>query len=324
MKISRVFNKDDAKLIDNFVSSSEYLQNGMIKPSPFTMCNQKVSFAYDGNLSYNSVVSKLVAYYVNECISNNKNTSYDDFYNYIQKYLNDYNELDKLLRYDEKEFEYDAYMVLKLISLSLKSNDINDFYKFYDYVLSDKSINDFDKYKNHANLDDIDSSKESLFEEFIIQMMRKYPLGYDRNHSDVSGYHYILSYLNGNNNSITRDNNLRGRIINNLSSDDIILLLGSSGVSGNDIYEMLHNYINIVIFKYIVNTIEVVHPGCVCFAINNYISSCDSCFITRTNGARRLIANLKPKDIEVVFQELGVKNIDDYVKKYINSKGRML
>lgn len=59
--VVRLNNLEDAKKLQNFVDNDRYIQKGLMKPNAFTISNNKVAYAYDGGLSYNSCVAKIIA-----------------------------------------------------------------------------------------------------------------------------------------------------------------------------------------------------------------------------------------------------------------------
>ena len=74
-------------------------------------------------------------------------------------------------------------------------------------------------------------SKE-LFDEFILETMKKYPIDYDPNNKNISGYDYINKFLNTNNyRAVTRNNGLRMRMQENLNNQDCIKIILNSNMN---------------------------------------------------------------------------------------------
>jgi len=92
----RVIAKEDALKIEDFLNRKLDYQTG-INPNPFLYKQGKIAFTYDGNLSFNSTVSKLL----NNYIISRKNkglleiVSADDFLNYIKEHKTIINGQDK-------------------------------------------------------------------------------------------------------------------------------------------------------------------------------------------------------------------------------------
>lgn len=85
--VVRVDNSESANKIIDFVNNNPYLKEGSLPLNPFAAFEGNVSVAWDGNLSYNSVVSSWISEYINwERDSNNlSNVSYSRFYAYVKK-----------------------------------------------------------------------------------------------------------------------------------------------------------------------------------------------------------------------------------------------
>lgn len=62
--VIRVGNARDANKIINFINKNGYIQEGSLTDNPFAINNGVVSMAWDGMLSYNSVVSSWVSQYI--------------------------------------------------------------------------------------------------------------------------------------------------------------------------------------------------------------------------------------------------------------------
>ena len=70
-----------------FVSQNSYIKEGLIPPNPFAFTDGNVALAWDGNLSYNTVVSEWVSDYINQAKRDNRfnHISYTDFYAFVQR-----------------------------------------------------------------------------------------------------------------------------------------------------------------------------------------------------------------------------------------------
>ena len=61
--VCRVRTKEDAIKVSNYINGLEY--KSRVKPNPFLLSDGKISMAMDGDLSYNSTLSKLLCEYLN-------------------------------------------------------------------------------------------------------------------------------------------------------------------------------------------------------------------------------------------------------------------
>ena len=229
------------------------------------------------------------------------------------------NDFDKICSYLIDNFldelsVVNAYFIVQLLKKSLVSNDFKDYEEFYRNAC-DKNIknNVFYQYKNK----DI-NPKEKLFQEMILTMMKKYPLGCDEEHKNISGYSYIMSFLkNGNRKAITRDNNLRNRVSENLNLNDIAKIVDCN-IDDNLIFLLNVNiYIKMTMLNDIISSMKMKFPKDFVSRLKMFLSSNDSLYITRNGGARQLAKTLQAYEIRNFFGQLGdVVGIEDYIFKY--------
>lgn len=151
----RVTTKEDALKMEKFLNSNLQYQTS-ITPNPFLYKHGKIAFTYDGNLSFNSTVSKLL----NDYIISKKNKglldtiSADDFLNYIKKqktiingpykkfYCDYYNLIDSS-RYEN--FNKIIEILIKNIEGTMTLDDVFKMQKIerknsYDYEITDERI----------------------------------------------------------------------------------------------------------------------------------------------------------------------------------------
>lgn len=85
--VVRVNNQEDADKVINFVNNNLYLKEGRLPLNPFAVHDGNVSVAWDGYLSYNSVVANWISEYINFEKENNNldDVSYSSFYNYVSQ-----------------------------------------------------------------------------------------------------------------------------------------------------------------------------------------------------------------------------------------------
>lgn len=75
----------EAEKIRKFINNNENIKKNLIKPNPFMYSDNNISFAWDGYLSYNLVLSTWISDYINEVKEFNKYecVSYNDLFKFI-------------------------------------------------------------------------------------------------------------------------------------------------------------------------------------------------------------------------------------------------
>lgn len=169
---------------------------------------------------------------------------------------------------------------------------------------------------SQKSLNEGNDVKKKLFDELILTTMKKYYLGSDIGNPDLSGIDYICAFVNGDIRAVTRDNNLRERVMKiGLNNDDISRIIENSAVANTEY--ALDNYIKMVMLNEMIRCSYERFPGRGNVAVNEYIYTGRSISITNSVGrARILTKTLRPEDINDLFQSLGVTNLDEYIKYY--------
>lgn len=313
--VVRLSSCEDAQKLQAFIDNDKYIQEGMLRVNPFCFNKNGVGYAFDGTLSYNSVLSTTIANYINDRISKEYSVdeiNVEDFKVYINECLGNKQYLNKLR--DPKHYERsDPELILNIIKLSLTSNNIKDFNNCYN--------NDCIKQHNEStNLLKDNNDKVELFNEVILTTMRKYPRGCDKKDRDVSGYDYLNAFFNGNILGVTRDNNLRDRVIKNLSVNDVNELVFNSGIVGDTMEAKRWNYVKMVMLN------EMIRCSTVRFGkkgfqqVQAYVNSGKLDYITNSvDGARIIAKTLNPQEIINLLSDLGVNSISDYMDYYFNN-----
>lgn len=88
--VIRVYNIDDAKVIEEYIQSNEYIKGSTIPLNPFSIESNGVAYALDGEYSYNSEVSKHIYDYVNN-LKNNNNLNQAGISSFREFLINRYN-----------------------------------------------------------------------------------------------------------------------------------------------------------------------------------------------------------------------------------------
>ena len=340
--VIRLYRKEDAMKLQDFVSRDNYIMEGMLKVNPFCFNNDGVGYSYDNMSSYNDYVSSLIADYINVAYANG--ASVDDinrnsFLRYAIDVGYDLVKMNSLLdSYDRKNkrvYLTDACVMNDLLKLSLQSNDINEYYSFYDRVRTFESRKNLERVvlsryneqltKNTANViissnNNVKEDKESLFKEFILVTMKKYFLGYDKKEPNKSGWAYIVSYINGKKEAVTRDCNLRERVNTNLSREDIYDIVNNSGIIGNNIYDKINNYIRKVMLDDIIKSMKERMPDNYITNLNGFLSNNNLKYITSNGEARYLAKTMRANDMRRFMYDMGVNSIEEYINKYYNEE----
>lgn len=176
--VIRMNDKNAAMRLIDYVNSSDYLMEGLLKPIPFTFQYKGIGLAVDGTFSYNSTVADLVASYINEKKEAKENVDVYSFKNWLMKKYNltftapFYNMFDEFLRVKTLpqaktlNIGHQLYMlenIMQLMILSLSSNNINDFFSHYDRCCDIKKYKDITTmYDNLSCLYDFDYDKYVL------------------------------------------------------------------------------------------------------------------------------------------------------------------
>lgn len=241
--VIRVHDKNDANKIINFVNNNLYLREGSLPLNPFAIKDGIVSIAWDGELSYNSVVANWISEYINFEKENNNlnNVSYYNFYNYISQMcdllfergigLKEYYRKAGINGIFSENYKYEIankilnyYDVTKLLLSHLRTNlKKSDVYKFIDEV-SDSNYHQRNVskiarlyYSNEAvlNQNEYLKEKKQILRLAFIYMYEKY--GYDGTRIR------FLSFMeDGDYNKITRYKGARELFINNNITKEIL------------------------------------------------------------------------------------------------------
>ena len=309
--VIRLTSREDAIKLQNFINNSRYLQEGMLPVNSFYPEDNKVGYTYNGSTSYDNVVSHIIANYINRMYEFGLeliDIDINSFYRYINAFMQDKNNISNLPFIEKNsEKETDATFILELLMKSLGSNNIDDYFKFYDYVQKIK----------HGRTNTTED-KEELFKEYVLTTLKKYPLGFDDKNPEKSGLDYIISFLNGNINGVTRENNLRERVKNNLTPNDVANILNSNYIPGTDLNQKLNTYIKMTMLNEMIRCSEISFPNQGLDLVNKFITNGSLIYITNhIDGARNLAMTLGPEGINILFRHIGVPNIYCYAEKFL-------
>lgn len=132
-----------------------------INPNPFLFQKGKIAFAFDGNLSYNDILSKLISSYI---ITKKKlqlldTVSVEDFINYIKEEKNN-------LLGEQKDFYCDYYNIID-------ASRYNNFTKIIEIIIKNiegkMNLENLFKYQNTKNI----TEEETIFNYKITEERKK-------------------------------------------------------------------------------------------------------------------------------------------------------
>ncbi|MBQ1812695.1 MAG: hypothetical protein II119_01935 [Bacilli bacterium] len=166
--VIRVDDVDSLSAIRKFVENDPYIVEGLVQPNPFAISDGMIAFAWDGDLSYNRVVSEWISEYINSMQNDLDYVSYSSFVEYVGKRyeevfvqgkgINSFYKDRKIDNSVSNLVDYQRVTELLLISLQ-RDSKLSDLYKFYDYAKSHKK----EAYENIERL----QAKDSLIVEEI-------------------------------------------------------------------------------------------------------------------------------------------------------------
>jgi len=335
--VLRISDIKDAEKVINFINKDPILSSKAKYTNPFLVRDGVVGVAYDHMMSYNSIISDLVASYIQYHRNNNtlNLVSFLDFKNYVEltyfhyfknvsnisKFKNDFissSDIDRsksvgaaILNYEE------VYNIIIMMLNKATSKDILN--KIEKYQDKENSL-EFERYyddviTNQSKKQNIEVAKQ-IFDNYI----RYASLKYGKEFVDK----YISSYIIGNENAITRDNNFR-QLFNTYLTSDLINTITNNNLRGyvtqilnekekNDSVlkpeliqtkYILDEYIKYAIIKYGSNCVEKY--------LKLYINGTETA-ITRDNNFRQLFYSyVKPNDIYLIAGD----NLNEYIESFL-------
>ena len=221
--VLRVKNKEDILKIKDFVVSDKDLTDGLIEPNPFSFQVGPLAVTWDGNLSYNMVVSDWISKYIEDLDRSNSldNASYFSFYQYVHDKFNEIfingngiNEfcLNKGFTdvYDGLTNYYDVTSIF-LTALNPKSTYL-DLFSQVDVAINPEHqmevSNNLRRLISNDKYDVSDNNKKEVFDYTFYEMSR-----IEGVKNAISRFRHFTS--NGDYRIFTRDKNIRNLIVEN-------------------------------------------------------------------------------------------------------------
>ena len=284
--------------IREFVSKNPYIKEGLVPQNPFSFQDDFISITWDGNLSYNMVVSEWISDYINELkrCSRLDEASYIDFYQFLQrrynevfrlgKNINIFSQTRQFVEVKEDLLDYKYVTEILLSSLSPYAK-LDNFYKKVESIKNEKNreeelLNLQRLLNNDVQMyDDITNEQREIFDYALIELSKK---------EGLEQAIKILKHFskNGNYRVFTRTNNIRSMIM-------------ESGITPNIMDEFIFEEQKDALINALLETIkkyDLNQAGRALFGVRegNYG------FFTSTNNARRnLRVMVEPQEIDTLI-----------------------
>ena len=333
--VIRVYSISDAEKIQNFIDNNKTIQDGLLQSSPFAVSRNGIAYAMDDKMSFNFYLSKFIYSYIEQKKKSNllSSVSVDDFKEYLNDfYVNTFIEGNNhdFLNSLSSDKAVNIEQILELLLVSLDENCtyqdfMNHFFSCNDVNYKNGLINDISFIKENGERSSIENF-EMLLEEYVMQMFC---------YSDCSledTCNQLMGYISDNNGlSITRKNNMRENVVNNLSPVLIkkIVSLRSGGSLAKYIRYVLNKYDKQI--KVFSDVTHVMNSKYNCESVVGSLMYANlGCFsyVTRDGNCRRkMIDNFsKNNDVSHVIRmyliSRGYNNIDEIdniYQEYVDS-----
>jgi len=213
--VIRVYDKEDADKIINFINNDLELNDDMYNPNPFTINEGKIGLAMDRILSYNTILSKYIEEYIKYENEKNVLASEDGFRFFLEIKLDEILRIEDLSQQikmceerDKKNIPHYLKSLEEITTLLvkvLKKETKEDIYQYF------KDVNDanYNRGKGriyaHFSYEKLYKHNHELLKELITVTNEKY--GYIQTKKTLEAYKN-----NGELNYITRTNDLREKV----------------------------------------------------------------------------------------------------------------
>ncbi len=319
--VLRMSNVEDAKKLLEFINNNEYLSTRAKPVNPFLIKSGVAGLANDRLLSYNETLSFIIAEYFKKVEDYDK-VSLLDFRRFVVNYHNNvfasgneyenFSNSDIFLDYKDtypkvSDRMANFYQVFHTIILALDSKTkLEDFFNHVSMCQDNTRFSKLSEY--FSNMEEklpssayTNNDKAKLFNEYLMHAKNKY--------GAANVIVYINSYLDGNENAITRDNNFRDLFVKNLTPNDI-LRITNNDVKGyiNKLFNIKENNNDEIISLFvraIYETQAKYGAAQACHAIR-MISHNNLSYITNGNG------NYRDKLSEYSYNEL-IAAVNNYI-----------
>ncbi len=255
--VVRLVNPEDVDKLINFVNNNAYLREGLLPANPFAYNRNGIALAIDGSLSYNCTVADMIDLYIDHRKKTNtlNQVNNQDFYYYIEKLYysyfvsksrngEDYNTIsnyisrvlnDKVQERGQQLTEDETQRIIEnyrqVIGLIVKAGKPEFTYSDY---LRHYSDNNQEVYYSERT---VIETNRMLIEAFEAMTQR---------FGNPDGYNNVRSFFyNGQENLITRNNNLRARMVNSPFRENLRLILNKRQMDFDTYAKMVLNQYHI-------------------------------------------------------------------------------
>lgn len=213
--VIRVFKKEDADKIIEFINNEKELSGSMYESNPFTIINGNVGLAMDRIMSYNDTLANYIYDYINKTNEKNQIANIEDFKKYLQENLKQMKEKGDLstqikmctgnnfkrLPQALQTIEEITNLIIKVIEGSSKEIIYEEFERLNDPAYNKNQQLEYQQFDYMKFIND----NHILLNQLFRTMSYKY--GYNKTIENLKEYR-----LTGDLNLITRTNNLREKI----------------------------------------------------------------------------------------------------------------
>lgn len=236
--VVRLTKESDARKLTEFVKNNEYIQEGLIKASPFAFNRDGIAYACDGHISYNSTMADLLSVYIQQRKSENSldEINITDFYGFLMNYYHDVfsnaGNVERLISdFELSRIDNDIVenykQVIALIIKSFNSNmTFEDYFAHFEVCNSGMKGIDYLNMKS-SNVQSLNVDGQDMHEllfEAIDVMSQKY----GRTHAIEAIENYLIT---GDITYLTRQNNIRQKLVNSNCRDYFNEILSKTSVS---------------------------------------------------------------------------------------------
>lgn len=329
--VIRVSNSFDAEIISNFIKNDSYIQEGLIKHNPFAVEKESISYACDKNISYNSMVSTLVANYINYSYDLKQDVNIESFKKYIEMFY-----IDVFTNHNYQKLSNDLFhFSIRLLTnykrvIELIYNNLSPNYTYGDYLeFFEKNTKDYHRKSELKKKEETQGSYDeiTLLKRSLIEFGKKKKEDGTRVYSYKDTILQIYEYFKTNDPIyITKSGGIRYDMVKCNYRDILIEYMSSNNLEFNDVIlktkkSILDDAINSLREKY-GNEYDV------SYAIKRLLILHDYSGFTNYNNARdNLICGVSIQDVkEIITKELGINyelfsstDRDVLIEAYLNN-----
>lgn len=327
--VVRVYDKESAIKVANFVNSNSYIKEHLIKPNPFMLNDGNIGYATDSNLSYSEEMCySIISYFKTMDRQMLPYANVEELLNHIKKQYNDVfikKDKESVLNYESlrnfntlsKEDKIytmaNSMKVMELIIASLSGQKLSKVIDIFNDIenqslMRQNELSIAQGYNSYEEEAKTLNNNENILYEAIKTNLNKH--GYE---NTKAALYQIVN--NGFFTGITRDNNARNSIIG-MSKEDIVSVMRKSC---NEEFNV-DLYLNYVLNRQALEMKETCLEDAIITTLDNYdtewidkaLTLCKEgnyCGITRKNDARKnMINNVAPHEIDMLMHDILIKN----------------